>query len=71
MNREDGGRGCGDEMIHGTIQELSTDPVKSLDSGWCISTQKETRDGLDREMSIMEDTLNQSMTVVTGECTDS
>ena len=70
MKRKDGGLGCGETMIHGAIQKLSTDSVKLVDSGKSISTQKETREGLDRETSLLEDTLNQSMTVVLGKRSD-
>ena len=66
MKSKDGEVGCCETMIHGVIQELSTDSVKLVDNGKSISTQRETREGLDRETSILEDTLNQSMTVVSG-----
>ena len=65
MKSKDGGLGCGEAMIHGAIQELSTDSVKLVDNGKSISTRKETREGLD-----LEDTLNQSMTVVLGKRND-
>lgn len=67
MKEEEGERGCYETVIHGAIPKSSTDSLKSADSGKCISTQMETRDGLDRETSILEDTLNQSMTVTIGE----
>ena len=66
MKDEEGERGCCETLIYGSIQELSTDSAKSLNGGGYISAQKGAKEGLDREMSIMEDTLNQSMTVVTG-----
>ena len=70
MKSKDGGLGCGEAMIHGANQELSTDSVKLVDSRKSISTRKETREGLDRETSLLEDTLNQSMTVVLGKRND-
>ena len=70
MKSKDEGLGCGEAMIHGAIQELSTDSVKLVDSRKIISTRKETREGLDRETSLLEDTLNQSMTVVLGKRND-
>lgn len=45
MKSKDGGLGCGEAMIHGAIQELSTDSVKLVDNGKSISTRKEARGG--------------------------